>query len=462
MKTILVIDDELGVVESLRFILKDSYKVISAQNGKEALSLLDKERVDLVVLDLIMPEMNGMEFLRRLQFSRLEVGVIVLTAVKDCNSIVEAVRLGALDYIIKPFDAEDIRITVEKALQFRNLTREINYLRSEFNKGHSLDKLILGHSRVMEDVMDTVYRVSKADSTVLIKGESGTGKELVARAIHAKSSRHDNPFVVVSCPNLSGELLESELFGHAKGSFTGAYEKQLGKFEIAAGGTIFLDEISEMSLPLQAKFLRVLQEKEFSRLGSHAVIKADVRIIAATNKNLEVMVKDGHFREDLYYRINVVPIHLPPLRERPEDIPPLVEHFYNMFVKECHAKTKFISHEVIEALKAYHWPGNVRELRNLIERTIALYGNEPIILVEHLPVEVTGIPFSLHKANLQSNGKVSLEEEVAKVEKQLIKQALQKTDGVKSRAAEFLGITRRILDYKMRKHGIVDKVELGF
>lgn len=454
MKTILVVDDEPSVIESLRFILKDSYKVKGANSGKEALMILDKERVDLVILDLLMPEMDGMEFLRRLQLSCQEAGVVVLTAVKDVKSIVEAVKLGALDYIVKPFEVEEIKITIEKALQFRSLTREVRYLRAEFSRGYSLDRIIHGHSRVMEDVIDIISRVSRLDTTVLIRGECGTGKELVARAIHFDSDRRENPFVVVSCPNLSGDLLESELFGHERGAFTGAYERRLGKFEVADGGTIFLDEISEISLPLQAKLLRVLQDKEFCRVGSNSIIKTNVRIIAATNRDLEAMIKDGSFREDLYYRINVVPIYLPPLRERPEDIPQLVEHFYNIFRKECYARTKFISREAMESLEEYSWPGNVRELKNVMERTIALYGNEPILLPEHLPVEITGISFSLQRMKSGSNGQTSLEEEIARVEKRLIERALQEAGSVKSRAAELLGTTRRILDYKMQKHGI--------
>jgi len=455
MKTILLVDDESSVVESLRLILKDSYKVIGTNGGKEALKILDKERVDLVLLDLKMHEMDGIELLRRLQPFCQETGVVVLTAVNDVKSIVEAVKLGALDYIVKPFEIEEIKIIIEKALQFKSLTREVRYLRSEY-RCHSMDRIIHGHSRVMEDIIDIVSRVSRVDSTVLLRGESGTGKELVARAIHFDSNRRENPFVVVSCPNLAGDLLETELFGHEKGSFTGAYERRLGKFEIAEGGTIFLDEISEINLPLQAKLLRVLQEKEFTRLGSHSVIKTDVRIIAATNKDLEAMIKDGSFREDLYYRINVVPIYLPPLRERPEDIPQLIEHFFNIFRKECHAKTEFISKEAMEALLRYHWPGNVRELKNIMERTIALYGNEPTLLPEYLPLEITGISSNFQRVNPNTNWRISLEDEVARIEKKLIEQALQESGGVKSKAAKLLGTTRRIINYKMQKYGITD------
>ncbi|NUO08655.1 MAG: sigma-54-dependent Fis family transcriptional regulator [Candidatus Brocadia sp.] len=455
MKTILLVDDESSAVESLRYILKDSYKVIGTHSGKEALKILDKERIDLMLLDLRMHEMNGMELLRRLQPSFQETGVVVLTAVNDVKSIVEAVRLGALDYIVKPFEIEEIKITIEKALQFKSLTKEVRYLRSEY-KYHSIDRLIHGHSRMMEEIIAVISRVSRVDSTVLLRGESGTGKELVARAIHFDSGRRESPFIVVSCPNLAGDLLEAELFGHEKGAFTGAYERRLGKFELAEGGTIFLDEISEINLPLQAKLLRVLQEREFSRLGSHSVIKTDVRIIAATNRNLEAMIKDGRFREDLYYRINVVPVYLPPLRDRPEDIPLLVEHFYNIFRKECHAKTESVSKEAMEALMGYQWPGNIRELKNIMERTIALYGNEPTILPEHLPVEITGISDNLQRVKPNIPCEISLEREVSRVEKQLIEQALQESGGVKSKAAKILGTTRRIINYKMRKYGIPD------
>lgn len=262
---------------------------------------------------------------------------------------------------------------------------------------------------------------------------------------------------MVSCPNLAGDLLEAELFGYEKGSFTGAYERRLGKFEIAEGGTIFLDEISEINLPLQAKLLRILQEKEFSRLGSHVVIKTDVRIVAATNKDLESMIRDGRFREDLYYRINVVPIYLPALRERQEDIPQLVEHYFDAFRKECHAKIEFISKEAMEALLKYHWPGNVRELKNIMERTVALYGNEPTLFPEHLPVEITGISSrNLQWVKSGKNWQMCLEDEVARVEKKLIEQAIQQSGGVKSKAAKLLGTTRRIINYKMQKYGITD------
>ncbi len=455
MKTILLVDDESSVVESLRLILKDTYKIIGTVSAKEALRILDKERVDLVLLDLRMHEMDGIEMLRRLQPFCQETGVVVLTAVNDVKSIVEAVKLGALDYIVKPFEIEEIRITIEKALEFKNLTKEVRYLRSEYGY-HSLDRLIHGNSRMMKDILDVVSRISRVDSTVLLRGESGTGKELVARAIHFDSNRREKPFVVVSCPNLAGDLLETELFGHEKGSFTGAYERRLGKFEIAEGGTIFLDEISEINLPLQAKLLRVLQEREFSRLGSHSVIKTDVRIIAATNKDLETMIKDGRFREDLYYRINVVPIFLPPLRERVEDIPQLIEHFFNIFRKECHAKMEFVSKEAMDALLKYPWPGNVRELKNIMERTIALYGCEPILLPEHLPVEITSVSGSLQRMKPNIYRRNSLEDEVARIEKQLIEQALHETRGVKSKAAKLLGTTRRIINYKMQKYGIKD------
>ena len=454
MKTILVVDDEPSVVGSLKHILPESYKIKGANSGKEALTILDKERVDLVLLDLLMPEMDGMEFLGRLQLSCQEVGVVVLTAVTDVKSIVEAVKLGALDYIAKPFKVEEVKITIEKALQFRSLTRQVNYLRSEFTRRYSIDRIIHGYSQAMEGVIDMASKISRLDTTVLIRGESGTGKELVARAIHFNSDRRENPFVVISCPNLSGDLLETTLFGHEKGAFTGAYEKRLGKFEIADGGTIFLDEVSEISLSLQAKLLRVLQDKEFCRVGGHPLIKTNVRIIAATNKDLEAMIKDGHFREDLYYRINVVPIYIPPLRERPEDIPQLVEHFGNIFRKECYAKTKFISRKAMEALEEYHWPGNVRELKNVMERTIALYGNEPVLLPEHLPTELTSISLGLIQTDSSQNRKGSLEDEVARVEKRLIERALQETGGVKSKAAGLLRTTRRILDYKMQKYGI--------
>jgi DNA-binding NtrC family response regulator len=454
MRNILVVDDEASVIESLRVILKDQYTVLGAGDGKEALAIIEKESVDLVILDLLMPELGGLELLRRLQLSCQDTGVIVLTAVKDVKSIVEAVKLGALDYIIKPFDVEEIKITIEKALQFRSLTREVRYLRSEISREFSSERLVYGQSRVMEDVIEVISRVSRLDTTILLRGESGTGKELIARSIHLDSNRRNNPFIVVSCPNLSGELLESELFGHEKGAFTGAYERRLGKFEVAEGGTIFLDEISEINPSLQSKLLRVLQNKEFSRLGGYSLLKANVRIIAATNKDLEAMIKKGRFREDLYYRINVVPVYLPPLRERREDIPQLVEHFYNLYRKECHAKNKFISQGSMEALKEYDWPGNVRELKNVMERTIALYGDSPVLLPEHLPAEITGDSFIPQQMPEHPDDQPSLESEIARIEKRLIERALLEAGGVKAKAAERLKTTRRILEYKIQKYEI--------
>jgi len=455
MKTILIVDDEVSVIKSLRFVLKEDYNVIGTNNGKEALQIIEKEHIALMILDIRMPDMDGMELLRRLQAMRDDLGVIMLTAVNDIKTIIKAVKLGALDYIVKPFKHEEIKLVVQKALQYKNLKREVNFLRLEY-KNRSVNQIIYGQSKLMEDVIGIISRISRVNSTVLIRGESGTGKELVARAIHFDSERRNNPFVVVSCPNLTGELLENELFGHEKGAFTGAYERKLGKFEIAEGGTLFLDEISEISLALQAKLLRVLQEREFSRLGGNSLIKTDVRIIAATNKDLEEKVKEGKFREDLYYRINVVPVYLPPVRERKEDIPILVEHFYNVFRKECNAMSQFISQEAMRLLREYDWPGNVREIKNVMERTVALHGNEPILLPSHLPVEMSGISSALNnvKPKSQTKTKLSLDEAVQQLEKQLIKQALRECNGIKSRVAKQLGTTRSIIQYKIKKYGI--------
>ncbi|MDR4509984.1 MAG: sigma-54 dependent transcriptional regulator [Candidatus Brocadiaceae bacterium] len=455
MKTILIVDDDPVIVESLRCILQDHYNIIGSNSGRDALGVLEKELVDLIVLDLKMPGMDGMELLRRLQPNRDALGILVLTAVSDVKCVVEAMKLGALDYIVKPFDIEEIKVAVHRALQLRNLTREVHYLRSEC-RSYSIDRIIHGHSKAMTDVIYTISRVSRVNSTVLIKGESGTGKELVARSIHFDSDRRESPFVVVSCSNLADNLLETELFGHEKGAFAGAYERKSGKFEVAESGTIFLDEISEMSLSLQAKLLRVLREREFARIGGRSVIKTDARVIAATNKDLEEKIKRGHFREDLYYSMNVVPVYLPPVRERPEDIPPLIEHFYNIFRRECHAKSEFISREAMEILLEYRWPGNVREIKNVMERAIVLFGSEPILLPEHLPVELAGISAGMQKVKPGNTIRISLEDEVGRIEKQLIEQAMQKSGGVKSKAAKLLGTTRSVIHYKMQKYDIPD------
>lgn len=456
MKTILVVDDEQTVLESFRIILKDNYRILTASSGEKALKVLDDELPDLMILDLKMLGMSGMDVLQKVSQSFPGLPVIIVTATKDIKSVIEAMKLGATDFVVKPFDVDEIKLLIDKTLRSKQLASEVSYLRSEVSKNYGLNEII-GQSRSLKGVLDTVERVAKGDVTVLIQGESGTGKELIARRIHMQGSRLDKPFIAVHCPALPEHLLESELFGHEKGSFTSASDRRLGRFELANTGTIFLDEISEMNLSTQGKILRVLQEHEFERVGGTRTIKVDVRVIAATNKNLKGEISKGNFREDLYYRINVVPVCLPPLRERRDDIPMLVEHFINMFRRDFGCRTHAISPDAIALLQSYHWPGNIRELRNVIERIMTLYGEKDIIVPEYLPHEISRGQTEVVVADMATpvlGVEESLDDTVARIERELILQALEQSNGVQAKAAELLKTTRRILKYKMDKLGI--------
>ncbi|MEK7749765.1 MAG: sigma-54 dependent transcriptional regulator, partial [Planctomycetota bacterium] len=373
MRTILVVDDELSILESFRMILKENYRVLTAIDGLKALEILRNECVDLVILDIMLPGMSGLEVLTEIRKIDNDVEVIMVTAVKAVKTAIEAMKLGASDYIIKPFDVEEIKFVVDKTLRSGELAHEVAYLRSELNKNFEFNNIV-GQSPAMRQIFDTIIRVAKGDSPVLITGESGTGKELIVRAIHLQSPRKNKPFVAVSCPNLPDNLLESELFGHEKGAFTNATDKKIGRFELANGGTIFLDEISEMSLSNQSKLLRVLQEYEFVRVGGTKTISIDVRLIASTNIDLKTAISKGTFREDLFYRINVVPLDVPALRNRKEDIPFLINHYFQKFKVELRSKTRKIQPSVMELFENYDWPGNIRELKNVIERILTLYG----------------------------------------------------------------------------------------
>lgn len=457
MKTILVVDDELSILESFRMILKDNYRVITINNGLKALEIIRNENIDLVILDIIMPGMTGIDILKEMDKSYPDIDVIVVTAVKAINTAIEAMKLGASDYIIKPFNVEEIKLLVDKTLQTRDLSQEVAYLRSEINKDFEFNNII-GQSQAMKQIFNTIIRVGKGNAPVLIRGESGTGKELIARAIHIQSPRNTRPFIAVSCPNLHDNLLESELFGHEKGAFTNATDKKTGRFELANGGTIFLDEISEMSLSNQAKLLRVLQEYEFVRVGGTKTISIDVRLIAATNVDLKSAIAKGTFREDLFYRINVVPIELPPLRRRKDDIPLLVDHYFKKYKNEFHSRAKRIHPSAMRLLEEYCWPGNIRELKNVLERVFTLYGDCDSILSEHLPPEITRNDYHIQPDLINPSellGIESLDEIVARIEKELIEKALIKANGKQNKAAQFLKTTRRILRYKMSKLGIL-------
>lgn len=450
---ILVIDDEIGVRETFHNILKDDYEVTTAEKGSEGLSLAEKEEMDLIFLDMVMPEIDGIEVLRRLKQKKIRTPVVIVTATKSIKSAVEAMKLGAFDYLSKPFELDEITMVINRALESQRLMRQIDFLRQEIRQAYGFDNII-GKSKEISQVLDTIVKVSQNDATVLITGESGTGKELVARAIHSQSMRKDAPFVVVQCAAIPENLLESELFGHEKGAFTDATARQIGKFELADAGTLFLDEIGEMTPALQAKLLRVLEGQEFNRVGGNQPIKIDIRIICATNRDLKKMVSEGGFRDDLFYRINVVPIHLAALRERRTDIPLLVSHFLNKKARELHAKARNISSEALRILESYPWPGNVRELENIIERTLTLCDKETI-QAEDLPSDLSKVSERSKVSSAPETEKVAnLEEATRNFEKQAILSALNENDWVISRAAEKLGTTRRILAYKIEALGL--------
>ncbi len=444
---VLIVDDEKTIRDSCSQILKkEGYKVRIAGEGREGLLAFKEELFHVVILDLKLPEMDGMEVLARIKEESPETPVIIITGYASIESAVEAIKKGAFEYLTKPFTPEELRVSIKKAIESRKIFFEGIYLREELEKQTEFD-MVVGKSEVMKKVMDIVRRVSPTESTILITGESGTGKELIAREIHNHSLRRNAPFVVIDCGALVETLFESELFGHVKGSFTGAYVTKHGRFEVANGGTIFLDEISNISLNIQAKLLRVIQEREVTRIGSSKPIKVDVRILAATYENLIDCVKEGKFREDLFYRLSVVPIHIPPLRERKEDIPLLIKHFLCKYNRRAKKQIVSISRDVLKALTQYDWPGNIRELENTIERAVVLSKSNEIeldALIYH------GISSGSSLLN-QVKGKYgSLEE----VEREYIKTVLNAYHGNRSQTAKVLGIDRKTLLTKIKKYHI--------
>jgi DNA-binding NtrC family response regulator len=446
---ILAVDDEPSMRESYRVLLEDSYTLLTAASGKEALEILGKEPVNLVLLDVLMPDMDGIEVLQAIK-NMSGVEVIMVTAVKTVRTAIQAVKLGAYDYIAKPFDIDDLLATVGKAIEKQNLTREIVYLKSELN-ADAFENMV-GVSPAIKQVCGLVSEVGKTLSTVLVTGESGTGKELIARAVHRSGPRRDCPFVTVDCATIPENLVESELFGHEKGAFTDATSQKIGKFELANGGTLFLDEIGNLPFDIQSKILRVLEQREVQRVGGNKVIRIDTRIIAATNIDLKKAVKEGTFRQDLYYRLNVIPVHVPPLRERKEDIPLLLDHFVTIYNRELNKNIRGISKEALELMTAYSWPGNVRELRNVVERLIALNKeNESVISGKRLPLDIL-----LAGAETVSDyfDKVSLREARDEFEKQFILKILEKTNWNQTKAAQLLGIHRNALLYKVHSFNL--------
>ena len=444
---ILVVDDELNIREALVTLLeKKQYQVRGAGTAEEALKELEAAPADLILTDLKMPGMGGMEFLRQLKQRWPDIEVLVMTAFGSIETAVESMRCGAYDYVTKPIDRERLAVVVEKALERHALACENKQLKDRLEARTRFDEMA-GESEPMQRMYSLVEMVADSDVTVLLTGESGTGKELVARAIHHKSHRANGPFVTLNCGALPETLFESELFGYEKGAFTGATTNKMGRFELADGGTLLLDEVGELSLKSQVDFLRVLETKEFRRLGGTKIVKVDARIVAATNRNLEAAVKEGEFREDLYYRLNVVPLHLPPLRERGDDIPLLADRFIAEFSAHHHRPPKEISRQAMRLLRLYAWPGNIRQLRNLIERLVVTV-KDAMIEPEHLPEEVQA---SREDARTMI---VSLGSPLKEIERETIRRTLLEVTNHREKAAKLLGISLRALQYKIKEYGI--------
>jgi two-component system response regulator AtoC len=452
-KRILLIDDEARVRTSLKMVLEPSYDILQAADAQEGLDTFRKEGPDLVLLDLVLPGSDGLEVLKILRAESKMVPVIMLTGTKSVKTAVDAMKLGAADYLSKPFDVDELRIVIDRALNSLELEREVKQLRSQVVQRYAFHNLI-GKSPGMQEIYAKIEQVSDSRTTVLVTGESGTGKELVAKALHYNSSRRDRPCIALNCAALPETLIESELFGHEKGSFTDATARRMGQFELAHTGTLFLDEIGDLSPVTQAKLLRVLQEREFTRIGGTQSIKVDVRIVAATNKNLDELVRKGQFREDLYYRINVIALYLPPLRDRGEDIALLAKHFLAKRVEEEKRPRIEFSKDALETLARYPWPGNVRELENIVEQAFIWSQQAAQITPEHLPSILKG---DIRSASLHDDtiaGRLSLEKAVMEFEREIILDALKRSSYVQTRAASLLGITRRMLKYRMDTLGI--------
>ena len=453
MGSVLVVDDEHLIRWSLQqHFSKVGHEVLTAETGAEALRLAEETLPDAVFLDILLPDGNGIDVLRSLKELDPEMVVIMITAHGAVDSAVAAMKLGAYDYVEKPFDLGKLKVMLDNALERATLRREVAQHRREQNRRYGLHRVV-GESQAMRGVLEMVRKVARSDAaTVLLQGESGVGKDLLARVIHYQSTRRDFPFMEINCSALPETLVESELLGHERWAYTDAKTMKKGLFELADGGTVFLDEIGDMPLGIQAKLLKVIEEKRFKRIGGTKDIQVDVRIIAATNQDLEGAVREGRFRQDLYYRLQVIPIRIPPLRERREDIPPLVEHFLQEFAREFKKPAKKVSEPAMALLQSYAWPGNVRELRNVLERVMILESAQ-LIQPEHLllnaqhphafPAEAEEPPVRLPP------GGVCLEE----VEKSLIRQALQVTGGNQVQAAKLLNLTRDVLRYRMKKYG---------
>jgi len=459
MSQVLVIDDNQTMREGMAVIIaKMGHKVYTAANGPEGLQIMELNEMDLVLSDLKMEEMDGIAVLERVKEKWPQTVVMLITAYGTIETAVEAMKKGAFDFITKPFSQEELRFRVDKALEHRNLAhqnvrleRENEYLRRVESSSYSTEEMI-GKSEPIEKIKDTVRKVAGGDSSVFIPGASGPGKELIARAIHDYSPRAQGPFIKLNCSALAETLLESELFGHEKGSFTGAIKRHIGRFELADKGTQFLDEIGDISPLIQLKLVRVLQEKEFERVGGTQTIKVDVRVVCATNKDLKEEIRKGHFREDLYYRLHIIPIEVPPLRDRLDDLPLLAEHFLIKLIERTRKRIKAVDEKAMKALMGYSWPGNIRELENVLEQAIVLCEGETVTFTD-LPTFVTGRG---EAPTLSARlGSKPLPEILDDLERDLIKEAYSKANGVKTETAKMLGIKTSALYYKLEKYGIL-------
>lgn len=452
---ILVVDDERSMREFLEIMLtKEGYNVQTAANGRDALAMAEKKLFDLAILDIRMAKMDGIKTLGHLKEISPETVVLMITAYASTDTAIQAMKRGAYDYITKPFKVEEIKMTIQKALEKKSLETENTLLRQAIEERYRLGTII-GKSESMRTIFELIKKVSPTKTNILLTGGSGTGKELVAKAIHYNSPRKDKPFVVLNCGAIPENLLESELFGHMKGAFTGAISNKRGLFETADGGTIFLDEIGELPLSMQVKLLRVIQDREFTRVGGTEPIHVDVRIVSATNKEIEEAVRKGEFREDLFYRLNVIQLRLPNLRERKEDIPLLAQNFLNLFSAELGKDIHQISHEAMKLLMSYDYPGNVRELQNMIERAVALEGTN-VLTAQNLSSyvdEQRGLKRSDIDLEIPKEG-IDLEKVVESIERTLLLKALGRAKGIKKRAAELLHINFRSMRYRLDKYGI--------
>lgn len=453
---ILVVDDDPAVRDILQeALIQHEYSVFTAEDGAAAIQAVKESVVHIVITDFQLPDINGLEIIDRLAKLDAKIIPIMMTGFGTIETAVRAMKSGAFDFITKPFDLEAVAVVVRKAAEFLRLRQENHLLRKAVRDQYRLEQLV-GASEPIQQVMEFVQKVADSDSTVMIQGESGTGKELVARMLHFNSLRKDRPLVPVNCGAIPENLLESELFGHEKGSFTGATHARMGRFELANGGTIFLDEIGEMSLPLQVKLLRVLQEREFERVGGNRTIHVDVRIVAATNQDLETLVEERRFRKDLFYRLNVIPIVIPPLRERRSDIPLLIDHFLTRFNQTKHTEVSGLAPDALHLMTEYDWPGNIRELENMVER-LAVLKKHGVLSIEDLPEKIcrrsAGTDLKEQFIRFSEDG-INLSREVEQYEKHLIMEALRKANGVTSRAAQLLQLNRTTLVEKLKRKGV--------